>query len=56
MAIVHSAGDVAGSCLATQARALLTDSANLGDGDSLAGVGVDDVGHGVGGDMANDRF
>ena len=34
----------------------MTDSANLGDGDSLPGAGVDDVGQGAGGDIASDRF
>ena len=34
----------------------MTDSANLGDGDSLAGDCVDDVGQGAGGDIASDRF
>ena len=34
----------------------MTDSANLGDGDSLAAAGVDDVGQGAGGDIASDRF
>ena len=34
----------------------MTDSANLNDGDSFAGAGVDDVGHGAGGDIACDRF
>ena len=56
MAIVHSAGDVAGSCLATQASAIVTDIANLGDGDSFAGASVDGVGHGAGGDIASGRF
>ena len=56
MAIVHSAGDVAASCLATEASALVTDIANLGDGDSFAGASVDGVGHGAGGDIASGRF
>ena len=34
----------------------MTDSANLGDGNSLAGAGVDTVGQGAGGDIASDRF
>ena len=34
----------------------MTDSANLGDVDSLAGDGVDDLGQGAGGDIASDRF
>ena len=34
----------------------MTDSANLGDGDSFAGASVDDVGQGAGGDIASDRF
>ena len=32
----------------------MTDSANLGDGDSLAGA--DDLGQGAGGDIASDRL
>ena len=34
----------------------MTDSANLGDGNSFPGAGVDDVGHGAGGDITSDRF
>ena len=56
MAIVHNAVDVAASCLATQASALVTDIANLGDGDSFAGASVGGVGHGTGGDVASGRF
>ena len=34
----------------------MTDFANIGDGDSLAGTSVDDVGHSAGGDIASNRF